>query len=244
MIKLIVSDFDGTLLPYGDASLSTDVKALLQKALDAGKTVVISSGRTYGELLPYVSEFADRLHFLCCDGAYAVYRGETQYERKIETEDLRYFFTQAERAGCAFLLHGIKNTYAVGSVPAQHSFADAIPLSRVDEIPEKIFKITSFCHAIKLPAYGGLRLHWDGGAKIAQYVNRFANKGAALSDLQMRLILEGFDTACLGDSDNDIAMMRGAKQSWCIGERSAALRAVCNRRAPTAAEALRSILGK
>ena len=38
MIKLIVSDFDGTLLPYGSTSLSPDVKALLRAFTMCDKT--------------------------------------------------------------------------------------------------------------------------------------------------------------------------------------------------------------
>ena len=55
-------------------------------------------------------------------------------------------------------------------------------------------------------------MHWDGGENaVSQYVNRFCDKGAALSDLQVRLMLTKFDTACLGDAGNDAAMMKNAK---------------------------------
>lgn len=244
MIKLIVSDFDGTLLPYSQKSLAPEMLNAISAALDAGCTVAVSSGRTYKELLSHLAPLADRLWFLCCDGAYTVQGGQTLYEKKIETEDLRFFFASAERAGCPFLLHAAETTYAVGDLPESIDRRGMIPLRRVNEIPEKIFKITSFCNAVKLPPYSGLRVHWDGGISTAQYVNRFANKGAALSDLQMRLILDKFDTAAIGDSDNDVAMMHGAKLSYCIGDRSPALRAVCNRHLPDARQAILEILGK
>ena len=86
-------------------------------------------------------------------------------------------------------------------------------------------------------------MHWDGGAEnSAQYVNRFCDKGAALSDLQMRLMLTKFDTACIGDSGNDIAMMHNAKYSFCIGERSNELSTVCTDKAECIEKAFAKII--
>ena len=50
MIRLIVSDFDGTLMPYGASRVSDGVLRLLEQAIEGGVTVAVSSGRTYGEL--------------------------------------------------------------------------------------------------------------------------------------------------------------------------------------------------
>ena len=76
---------------------------------------------------------------------------------------------------------------------------------------------------------------------MAQYVNRFANKGTALSDLQMRLMLAKFDTACIGDSGNDVAMMKGAKYSFAVSNRSEALINAVNFRLNSVEEALNKI---
>ena len=243
MIKLIVSDFDGTLLPYGEEHLSSDILTLLGQALDEGRAVAVSSGRTYGELYPHFGPLAERIRFICCDGAYTVWQGRTIYERQIDLSDLRFFFAEAAH-GCPTILHGATRNYAVGTPPAEAvAHFSPVPVKRLTEIREKIFKITSYCHAVRLPATSGLRMHWDGGPlATAQYVNRFAHKGTALSDLQVRLIIEKYDTACLGDSDNDIPMMHGAKYAVCIGTRSESLREACNRHAATAAEALHTLL--
>ena len=86
-------------------------------------------------------------------------------------------------------------------------------------------------------------MHWDGGPNAsAQYVNRFADKGSALSDLQMRLMLTKFDTAAMGDSGNDVAMMHNAKLAIAVGDRCEELRRVCSLHLPTAEAALEAIL--
>jgi hydroxymethylpyrimidine pyrophosphatase-like HAD family hydrolase len=64
---------------------------------------------------------------------------------------------------------------------------------------------------------------------FCEYVSAIANKGNALSDLQMRLYLSKLDTAAFGDGENDVEMMRHARISVSVGENcSEKLRSVCS----------------
>ena len=219
MLKLIVSDFDGTLLPYGESRVSDGVVKRIATALERGIKVAVSSGRTYGELERELPAFKDEIYFICCDGAYCVKGGKAVYQRKIEKPDLEFFFGKS-REGISFLLHGAFENYAVGRLPAEAAAFGAKSVSSLEDIDEKIFKITSYGTEVKLPPTSGLRTHWDGGEhKMAQFVNRFADKGVALSDLQTRLMLTKFETACIGDSGNDLAMVRGSKYSFAVSSR-------------------------
>ncbi len=242
MIKLIVSDFDGTLLPYGQSELSESVKGLLRAALDRSITVAVSSGRTFGEMKALLGEFAREIWFICCDGAYYLKGDRVYYEKQIAREDLEIFASQTgDGLSCVF--HGAKQNYALGVTPREADRFRAVPIKRLGEIREKIFKVTSYGREVKLPAYCGLRMHWDGGPNAsAQYVNRFADKGTALSDLQMRLMLTKFDTAAMGDSGNDVAMMHNAKTAIAVGDRCEDLKRACNLHLPTAEAALAAIL--
>lgn len=242
MLRLIVSDFDGTLLPYGQAKISDGVIALLRKALQQGITVAVSSGRTVGELRTLLPELADKLWLIGCDGAHYVLGTREYYGKKIEHEDLLIFQKHAGD-GLSFVLHAADRNYAVGKLPAAADHFLSLPIRHIDEIGGKVFKVTSYGKKIKLPPYCGLRMHWDGGENAsAQYVNRFADKGVALSDLQTRLMMTKFDTACIGDSGNDIAMMHNAKYAVCIGRRSERLQAVCAYSFDSAEEALAELI--
>ena len=224
MVKLVVIDFDGTLKPYGERNVSQRVIEYIELAIKKGMTVAVSSGRTYLELISFLPQLKDKIYFICSDGAYYIKDGKTIYERAISPSELSFF--APEKNGVVF--YGAHRNYALGELPAGVEVKNATRISRVGEIKEKIFKITSYGGALRLPVYCGLRLHWacKTGSAV-QYVNRFCDKGAALSDLQMRLMLTKFDTVCIGDSENDIPMMRNAKRSFCIGERSPELAKVC-----------------
>lgn len=241
-IKLVVSDLDGTLLPYGDDRLSEDIIQSIKKLLESDMDFAISSGRTYNELVSLLPEFSDRIYFTCCDGALTVKNGKPVYERKIETADIELFFKQRFQ-NFSFVLHGAFTNYSFGNIPSEASLFNCIPIRSIYDIKEKVFKITTYGERLELPEYCGIRTHWDGGNNnVAQYVNRYCNKGTALSDLQMRLMLTKYDTAVLGDRGNDISMIKGAKISCCIGNRCSELSESCLYRFDSGTQALDSII--
>jgi len=243
MRKLIVSDLDGTLLPYGRDAISEEVLTLLHEVLAKGITLAVSSGRTVEELAALLPEWRREVWLIGCDGAHYAKDGRDYYEKKIAREDLLFF----QKSACedfSFVLHGAHRNFSVGRLPAEAAYHHAIAISNVDAVDEKIFKVTSFGKRLRLPPYCGLRMHWDGGENgMAQYVNRFADKGTALSDLQSRLMLTKFDTVCIGDSGNDVAMMHNAKHAVCIGQRSEALKDACNLHFECVEDALRAVIG-
>lgn len=244
MIKLIVADFDGTLMPFGQKEVSGEIRGLIETALKKNIRFAVSSGRTYNELAEKLPEFVDRIYFICCDGAYCVKEGKTLYEKQIMPADIDFLF-RSNPEDASFVFHGAFGNYAIGELPEEGRRFGGVKLTRAEaRFPkEKIYKVTAYRAKGALLPYGGLRMHWDGGSnEPSQYVNRFADKGAALSDLQMRLMLSKFDTACIGDSGNDVAMMHNAKYSFCVGERSKELAAASTHRVDSAKEALEMLL--
>lgn len=245
MVKLIVFDFDGTILPYGSNAVSALIKKQLKTAAERGIFLAVSSGRTYGELHKYLEDFAEALYFICCDGAYYIKSGKILYGKRIEPQRLSPFFDAHRNAENAFVLHGANVNYAVGDLPCEADCFSPVRIEKLSDIKEDIFKITTYRFSQNFSQKTGLRTHWDGGANAsAQYVNTFANKGAALSDLQMRLMLTKFDTACVGDSENDLAMFKGAKYTFAVGNRCNTLSHAATFVTDTAEEAFEHILTK
>ena len=242
MNRLVVSDFDGTLKAFSEERVLPEVKRRIDALLDKGVAFAVSSGRTYGELAAFLPEYVDRIYFICNDGACYLKNGKLLYEKQIERTELIPFFSCKD--GVSRIFHGAYQNYTVGDrlPPYGEAFAP-ISVKNVYEIREKIFKITSFGEPVRLCESSGLRIHWDGGPmQAAQMVNRFVSKGTALSDLQVRLMLTRFDTACIGDAGNDVAMMKGAKYSFCVGNRSEELAKACERRVESVIEALDTCL--
>lgn len=229
MLKLLVCDLDGTLLPYGKEAISGECKRLLEFAQERGVQVAISSGRTYGELARFLPEFTSVFYFICCDGAYTIKGEQILYRKPLAVCDVDGLARQLSSQG-GLLLHGARNAYSIGKIPAgEATYFSATPAVGVRGIREELYKVTLYGQEVSLPQFSALRVHWEGsGGTCTQMVDRYANKGVALSNLQMRLGISKFETACLGDQENDVPMMRNAKYAVCIGERSANLRDACN----------------
>ncbi len=230
MVKLIVSDFDGTLRSYSEENVREEVKNKIHQFLDNGIYFALSSGRTYNELVSYMPEFRDKIYFICCDGAYTVKNDKVVYSKQIDNADIDCFFKKVQSdSNISFVLHAAFENYSYGNLPSICGCYLSNSVVRSSDVGEKIYKITSYGEMSVDSTQKGLRNHWDGGeCKCAQYVSRFANKGAALSDLQTKLMLQSYDTACIGDSGNDIAMMKNAKISCCIGRKSEELVSCCD----------------
>ena len=241
MIRLIVSDLDGTLMPYGSSAPSREALAMIEELEARSVELVISTGRTYGELCAIPSLSAPTRTVICCDGACCYANGRTVYERSIASEDLSKFFQAARRSG-GFILHGREVNYGFGALPSDAARFSPVSVRSVFDLREPIFKVTAYGMELSSPPTG-LRMHWDGGAfSSSQWVNRFANKGTALSDLLVRRMLTPFDVACLGDSGNDLPMMRGVKLSVCVGDRSPELASACLHHVSSVEEALTFLL--
>ena len=68
MIKLFVSDIDGTLLETGKKISNKNISAV-QKMVDAGITVTIATGRMYKAALPIAKELGVNVPIITYNGA-------------------------------------------------------------------------------------------------------------------------------------------------------------------------------
>ena len=225
MIKLVVCDIDGTLLEKGNSFLSEETAEALEKLLDAGKTVALASGRSYQSMRRVTKQmpFADKLYYICDDGAVCVHAEKTLYHKPLSIENLLKFDRNPAYSGCPILYFSDTFSYVTGATPEflekieQDGIDDPRPISGIYEIKEAIYKIGVY-GGIKtpeplLPQPFDLRICYNADGWL-EYASRFADKGLAVSDLQMRLYLSKFDTAALGDGENDLSMFSKAKYTF------------------------------
>ncbi|MGE5559128.1 MAG: HAD family hydrolase [Bacillota bacterium] len=74
-LKIIALDLDGTLLKDDKTVSARDMEAL-HRCLEAGKKVVIATGRAYRSAKKILPPFLQRLLCVCCDGAEIYREGE------------------------------------------------------------------------------------------------------------------------------------------------------------------------
>lgn len=237
MIKLIVSDVDGTILTKQQTAVSDRVFSAIEKLKNAGKKVAVASGRTYGSLEKLFAPVKKDLYFICCDGAVIIHNDRVLYCKQIGVGDVIDVIKRPEYENCGILLCTPKIPYVIqGSedfaITAEtQSGEETFYIERLYDIKEPIVKIAVWSKDGNAEPLNflpkALRVAYNVG-EWCEYTSAISNKGLAVSDLQMRLYFTKFDTAAIGDGVNDIEMMKKAKMPVSANGAGDELRAVCS----------------
>ena len=154
MVKLIVSDVDGTILRRGEASVRPAVLDAIRRLSDAGVTVCVSSGRGYGSLKTLFAPVADRLYFACHYGALYLKGDRVLYHHPLKAEDVTRFVRADAYLNKNVMLCGADCTYLLHAAPA---FRDMLEgqgigtirtIASVTEIKEPLYKLAAYCNQI------------------------------------------------------------------------------------------------
>ena len=237
MIKLVVSDVDGTILTGGQTVVPDNVFEAIEKLKKAGKSVAIASGRTYGSLERLFAPVKQDLYFICCDGAVTVHNDKVMYCKQIGMGDVMDVIRRSEYDKYGIILCTPKQSLVIRggedvAAAAQSQSGEKPTIAeRLYDIKEPVVKISVLADDGRatdlnfLPK--SLRVAYNVG-EWCEYTSAISNKGLAVSDLQMRLYLTKFDTAAVGDGINDVEMMKKAKIAASANGAGDELRAVCN----------------
>ena len=248
--KLLVSDFDNTLVPFGEPKPRPAVVKAVKKLQAAGVKFALSTGRAYpcvhreqlGGIRPD--------YIVTCNGACVTdSKGTVVAEHPLTNEEmyalvdfcedynypLQFNFRDACYVYCEY--EALRNNYAkMGSngltcvdgedqdrhlIDMPHSAFAAVPPEHVADFMAK---------------YGHLNLNWmQVGAKNADgygfydIVRGGMDKGVGLTDLCARLDLPLEETVAAGDSANDLSMLRTAGLGVCMANGTEDAKAAADR---------------
>lgn len=230
MIKLIVSDLDGTLL-NDEKILPGGFEKLLVELNRRGIMFATGSGRTYATQLSVFSGCGDTIRYICDNGAYIAENGEMSFVSIIDRPEwVRVVkMVEARVPEAVPILCGVKGTYcsdhldsaeAVEVIPSFYSeirFVD-----RLFEVEDEIFKL-SFClpYAAKQHLFPVLSQFCTGkitsqltDPSFADVMNAGISKGSAVEFLQSKYNIKKSETMVFGDYYNDIEMLGKGEASY------------------------------
>lgn len=229
MIKLIVSDLDGTLLLPGKQQLEPETLDLVEKVLDAGYMFAAASGRQYSNLYRMFGKVADRISYICENGSLVVHRQKIIHKSVIPEETKKQLVNEILLDDTAELLYStVMGCYIQ---PKSDYYYDLI-VNRVKNdtfVTENLRGVTEEC--IKLSVYERNRVsseeeqYWIGkyadklyvvrsSEKWLDFMPRGTNKGNALKLIMERESLSGEQCMAFGDNDNDVEMMKLVEHSY------------------------------
>ena len=249
--KILASDYDNTLVPFGEGKPHQKVVKAVKKLQAAGGRFVLSTGRAYpcvnlkGQLGGIRFDYA-----ITCNGACVVDReGRIVAEHPLTAEEmyalvdfcedynypLQFNFRDACYAYCEYeyLHRGYQQMNSIGLdcmdgedqdrhlIDMPHAAFAAMPPERVADFAAK---------------YGHLGLHWmQVGAQNADglcyydIVRGGMDKGVGLADLCEKMGLTLADAVAAGDSANDVAMLKAAGLGCCMANGTPDAKAAADR---------------
>lgn len=249
--KILASDYDNTLVPFGEPCPRPAVVRAVKKMQAAGGKFVLSTGRAYpcinlkGQLGGIRFDYA-----ITCNGACVTDRNGTivaehpltneemyalvdfcedyNYPLQFNFRDACYAYCEYEYLHAGFVQMNSRGLDCLDGedqdrhlVDMPHAAFAAMPPEQVDAFQKK---------------YGHLNLHWMMvGSKNADgycyydIVRGGIDKGVGLADLCEKMGLTLADAVAAGDSANDIGMLKAAGLSCCMANGTEDAKAAADR---------------
>lgn len=241
MIKLIASDLDGTLLLNGAQSLDAEYYELISRITDMGVIFAASSGRQYPNLKRLFGPVADKIAYICEDGALVMYHDEIIFKSALEKKTAYDIMDDIyAMPNCEILLSGMNTSYLK---PKNNEYLvrirdivknNVVIMDRYEEVTEDFLKI-SVCD---LSGIEHSRKHFEekwsqivetavSGNLYLDFTVKGINKGAAIQAIQKRFGIDKKESAAFGDNFNDISMLQSVEYSYGMKNADEAVKKHC-----------------
>lgn len=228
MIKLVVTDIDGTLLD-DNKNLSPDFWDTVEQLAQKGIIFSVASGRQYYTLHRQFAPIAAGTLFLAENGTYAVYKNSELFTDPLDPEAARNFIKIGRTITGAYpILCGKNSAYIEND--NEHFIAETRRyyekyqrVNDLTQVEDTILKVTMFDFADAEKHACPRFKEYEHQYKVAPAGKRWvditaptANKGAALRRVQRQLGISPDETLVFGDYLNDLEMMREASHSYAM----------------------------
>lgn len=240
-IKLIVSDIDGTLIPYGENGLPKGLFPLIRALRERGVLFCPASGRQYHSLRTLFAPVADEIGYLCENGAVVMGAGGEEDAPLLSktpmtphAEAMALCEAIYAQPGCEVLISGERVSYLR---PKAEGFAGLFRgatgnhiqlLERFSDIAEDVVKISAYAPGCLIttkialgPRFAGTFHMAEAGPDWLDFT--LADKGVGLRGLCAALGVRLSETVAFGDNWNDVAMLDIAGASYLMSTASAEL---------------------
>ncbi|QHT61033.1 HAD family phosphatase [Paenibacillus lycopersici] len=262
MIKLIVSDLDGTLLNHSKQIDDRDLRAIT-KAQANGFEMCIASGRMNAEIQIIMQPFAHGYHAVGQNGA-TVHLSSRQLLTTTEfMPDMAVRLLQAvDKDAFVNFIHctddsyfaRVRNEQAIpyearimidASIHAdleQALAADALRCSKLSFFGE-LEKLNGL-QALLADRFAGQIETFISDKDCLDVMPLHVSKGAGLSRLIRKLGLEPEEAACIGDSFNDLSMFAITPHSFAMSGSPETVRAQASEVVHSVAEAIERVMDR
>ena len=228
MLKLLVTDLDGTLLSE-NKQLPSDFWEVENQLVENGILFCVASGRQFYNMEALFEPIKHRTMFVSENGTYISYQGELLYINALKKEDVLKFVEIGRNIPSGnIILCGKHSAYIENE---QKEFIEQASLyyerleivEDLNTVTDEIMKVT-ICDFIspELNSFPHFENYVDdfkvviSGKIWLDITNWNANKGTAIEMIQKKLNITSANTMVFGDYLNDLEMMQTADFSFAM----------------------------
>lgn len=229
MMKMFVTDLDGTVLMQGETQVKKDLLEMVTELYQSKKDFVVASGRSYGALKRFFPSHFLSMYFICENGALIQYQGKTLYKKALLKKEVLSVVEQIEKCGCEWVAAGVHTIYTGNHCTKVSEFYREIkmPIMKVlsaREIPEDVIRISVWHeNATERDAVIKVIDGFSTSVKISyqdgtwtDILDKMTDKGTALQTLMGLKKIDANDVAVYGDNTNDIEMFEVTANSYAM----------------------------
>jgi len=228
MIKLIITDIDGTLL-NDKHELHPDFWEIEEELFQRDIMFAVASGRQYFNLAAKFEKLKNRMIFFAENGTHVMFREKELYINKLETEAAHKLVRLGRELKGVHIVLCCKNTAYVESkdetfITEIKQFYEKLEyVEDLTSIEQDILKVT-ICdwNGVETNSYHAFK-EFEKDYKVAIAARIFlditsinANKGNAIKEVQKLLGIESREILVFGDYLNDLEMMQNSENSYAM----------------------------
>lgn len=249
MVKVVVSDVDGTLVEDGTSNLNPEYYDVIRQLSAKGIQVIIASGRQYASVKKLFEPVSDLLCYVVEGGSMLAERGKSvEVLHPIPAEWAKEMMQDAHKlSGTDVMISTPRTAYAPEKDSEMYRWIrdsyhfDIEPLGGWSEFPDEPVGKISVYHASDAegvcadwftPKWGSKLNACCAGSCWMDFVSADVSKAAALKELCKRLQVDLKDVYAFGDNMNDIAMLECVGESFAVENAREEVKEVANQIIP------------
>lgn len=231
MIKLIVSDVDGTLIRDGMIHITPRMHRLVQEMKEHGILFCAASGRPFNGLRQEFAPEKDDIAYISESGSIGGYDGELFYNKPLERETVVNLVKDIRaREGRNVLYSQLDSTYIETSYGSRFYKYMVDDLCYPTLLVPDLLELTDPCYKVASCNFDGFAQDLDfyrekyakdntvvaSGPFWVDIIPKDVNKGTCLQALMNKLGIAEDEILAFGDQENDLAMLKLAKHAYAM----------------------------
>ena len=231
MIKLVVSDVDGTLVEDGGRDINPKLLETILRLRERGMQFAVASGRQVLSIEKLFEPVRSKIFYLADNGAYVGCYGRILFTTPLDRQAAMRLIQDVRQLGdCELLVGGPRMEYVETQDEKLlhwliHGYGFSLTqVKDLTQVEDEIIKVSIYRKHSVMERAGHLVKKYQGALKGAMsgdmwidFMSPDVNKGNAVKLLQDSLEILPEETMVFGDQLNDVEMMRQAYYSFAMG---------------------------